>query len=143
MGGRGGGMPLPLEPVGTYNGEKPTGGLALNPTELAHRVVDIASDLQAEDIVLLDIRGQAIFADYFVIMTAGTDRQARALRDDMVRRLKLAGVVLNNREGGRGDSGWVLLDFGDVIVHIFGAEQRDYYRLEELWNKAPQVVRIQ
>ena len=116
---------------------------ALNPTEVAHRVVDIASDLQAEDIVLLDIRGQAIFADYFVIMTAGTDRQARALRDDMVKRLKLAGVILNNREGGRGDSGWVLLDFGDVIVHIFGAEQRDYYRLEELWNKAPQVVRIQ
>ena len=116
---------------------------ALNPTEVAHRVVDIASDLQAEDIVLLDIRGQAIFADYFVIMTAGTDRQARALRDDMVKRLKFAGVILNNREGGRGDSGWVLLDFGDVIVHIFGAEQRDYYRLEELWSKAPQVVRIQ
>ena len=117
--------------------------MTLNPTEVAHRVVDIASDLQAEDIVLLDIRGQAIFADYFVIMTAGTDRQARALRDDMVRRLKLAGVALNNREGGRGDSGWVLLDFGDVIVHIFGAEQREYYRLEELWSKAPQVVRIQ
>ena len=128
---------------GTYNGKKAPGGLALNPTELAHRVVDIASDLQAEDIVLLDIRGQAIFADYFVIMTAGTDRQARALREDMVRRLKLSGVNLNNREGGRGDSGWVLLDFGDVIVHIFGQEQRDYYRLEGLWSKAPQVVRIQ
>ena len=98
--------------------------------------------MQSEDIVLLDIRGQAIFADYFVIMTAGTDRQARALRDDMVKRLKTEGVILNNREG-RGDSGWVLLDFGDVIVHIFGAEQREYYRLEELWSKAPQVVRIQ
>ena len=82
--------------------KRPLEVFPLNPTEIAHRVVDIASDLQAEDIVLLDIRGQAIFADYFVIMTAGTDRQARALRDDMVRRLKLAGVALNSREGGTG-----------------------------------------
>ena len=140
---KGGGVALPQMEVEHIMEQRPLEEVALNPTEVAHRVVDIASDLQAEDIVLLDIRGQAIFADYFVIMTAGSDRQARALRDDMVKRLKLAGVILNNREGGRGDSGWVLLDFGDVIVHIFGAEQRDYYRLEELWNKAPQVVRIQ
>ncbi len=143
MGESGDGIALPQEASESIMGERHLGGFALNPTEVAHRVVDIASDLQAEDIVLLDIRGQAIFADYFVIMTAGTGRQARALRDDMVKRLKLAGVILNNREGGRGDSGWVLLDFGDVIVHIFGAEQREYYRLEELWSKAPQVVRIQ
>ena len=116
--------------------------LKLDPTEMAHRLVDIASDLQAEDIVLLDIRGLAPFADYFVILTVGTDRQNRALRDDMVKRLKAMGVTLNNREG-RSDSGWLLLDFGDVIVHIFGQEQRDYYRLEELWERAPEVIRIQ
>ena len=116
--------------------------LKLDATEMAHRLVDIASDLQAEDIVLLDIRGLAPFADYFVILTVGTDRQNRALRDDMVKRLKAMGVTLNNREG-RSDSGWLLLDFGDVIVHIFGQEQRDYYRLEELWERAPEVIRIQ
>ena len=116
--------------------------LKLDPTELAHRLVDIASDLQAEDIVLLDIRGLAPFADYFIILTAGTDRQTRALRDDMVKRLKEVGVNMSNREG-RSDSGWMLLDFGDVIVHIFSQEKRDFYRLEELWERAPEVIRIQ
>ncbi len=91
---------------------------------------------------MLDIRGLASFADYFVVLTAGTDRQARALRDDMVKRLKAMGVVLHHAEGAH-TSGWSLLDFGDVIVHIFGPEQREFYRLEELWGKAPQVVRIQ
>ena len=116
--------------------------LSLNPTEVAHRLVDIASDLQAEDIVLLDIRELASFADYFVILTTGSDRQTRALRDDMVKRLKASGVSISHAEG-RPDSGWLLLDFGDVIIHIFGPEQREFYQLEELWSRAPQVVRIQ
>jgi len=114
----------------------------LNPTEIAHRLVDIASDLQGEDIVLLDIRELASFADYFVILTAGTERQLRALNDDMVKRLKGAGVPLNHSEG-KPSSGWLLLDFGDVIVHMFGSEKRAFYELEELWARAPQVVRIQ
>ena len=91
---------------------------------------------------MLDIRGQAIFADYFVIMTAGTDRQARALRDDMVKRLKTEGVILNNREG-RGDSGWVLLDFSDVIVHLFQPNAREFYQIEGAWSHGIETVRIQ
>jgi len=113
----------------------------LTPTEKAHRLVDIASDLLAEDIVLLDIRELASFADYFVVLSTTTPRQARALRDDMIKRLKDIGVAVGHEEGGSG-SGWQLLDFGDVIVHIFGQEDRAFYRLEDLWSRAPQVVRV-
>ena len=116
--------------------------MSLNPTEVAHRLVDIASDLQAEDIVLLDIRELPSFADYFVILSTGTDRQTGALKDEMVNGLKASGVRLNHAEG-RPNSGWVLLDFVDVVVHIFGPEQREFYQLEELWSSAPRAVRIQ
>jgi ribosome-associated protein len=104
--------------------------------------VEIASDLQAEDIVMLDIRKVAGFSDYFVIISGGSDRQISALRDEMVKRLKKRGVPLGHSEGTPG-SGWLLLDFGDVIVHIFGSAVRQLYQLEQLWSKAPQVVRIQ
>ena len=113
----------------------------LKPVEIAHNLVYIASDLQAEDIVLLDISHISSFADYFVILTAGTNRQSRAMRDDMVRTLKEQGVRLGYPEG-RSDSGWMLLDFGDVIVHIFSAEKREYYNLEELWGDAAQIIAI-
>ena len=116
--------------------------MSLNPSEMAHTLVEVASDLQAEDIVMLDISQVTTFADYFVILSAGTSRQIRALRDDMVKRLKELGVAVGHSEG-KLDSGWLLLDFGDVIVHIFGPAERQYYQLEQLWSKAPQVVRIQ
>lgn len=114
----------------------------LTPTEKGHRLVDIASDLQAVDIVLLDLRDLSSFADYFVILTATSSRQARALREDMVKRFKDSGVPLSHVEGISG-SGWQLLDFGDVVVHIFGEAEREFYRLEDLWSRANQVVRVQ
>lgn len=116
--------------------------MLLNPAEMAHTLVEVASDLQAEDIVMLDISRVTTFADYFVILSANTDRQIRAVRDDMVRRLKELGVALGHSEG-TAISGWLLLDFGDVIVHIFGPSEREFYQLEELWSRAPQVVRVQ
>ena len=91
--------------------------------------------------MMLDITQITAFAHYFVILSAGTGRQIRALQDDMVKRLKDSGVALRHVEGVP-ESGWVLLDFGDVIVHIFGAEERDFYKLDQLWDRAPQVVRI-
>jgi ribosome-associated protein len=103
--------------------------------------VDVASDKQAEDIVMLDIRQLANFADYFVIMSAGSRRQLEALQEDLVAALKESGVFLHRREG-TADSGWVLLDYSDVIIHLFGAEERDYYRLDQLWSGAAQVVRV-
>ncbi len=113
----------------------------LEPNDLARQIVDIASEKQAEDIVMLDIRGMTPFADYFVIMSAESRRQLNALEEDMVHVLKQAGIPLRHREG-KPETGWVLLDYGDVVVHLFGADQREYYRLEQFWSKAPQVVRI-
>jgi ribosome-associated protein len=104
--------------------------------------VDAASDKQASNIVLLDVRGQCGFADYFVIGTGESQRQLRAIYEEIEKSLKKEGVVPHHREGGS-DSGWLLLDYGDVIVHIFGAEERAFYRLDELWSDALTVLRIQ
>lgn len=104
-------------------------------------MVNLASERQADDIVLLDVRSVTAFADYFVIMGTGSRRQMEALREDLVKGLKESGVNLHHSEG-TAEAGWVLLDYSDVIVHLFGAEEREYYGLEQLWSGASQVVRI-
>ncbi len=109
--------------------------------EVAQFIVDVASDKLAEDIVLLDLRSLAPFADYFVIMSAESSRQIEALEYDLTQSLKEAGVSRHRREGTPA-SGWVLLDFSDVIVHVFSPDEREFYDLERLWNRAPQVVRV-
>ena len=114
---------------------------ALDSTEVAQLVVDLASDKLAGDIVMLDLRHVAPFADYFVIMSAESSRQIEALEEDLTQALKEAQVTPFHREG-TASSGWVLLDFSDVIIHIFGSEQREFYQLERLWSRAPQVVRV-
>ena len=96
---------------------------ALDSTEVAQLVVDLASDKLAGDIVMLDLRHVAPFADYFVIMSAESSRQIEALEEDLTQALKEAQVTPFHREG-TASSGWVLLDFSDVIIHIFGSEQR-------------------
>ena len=103
--------------------------------------MEFASDKLAEDIVLLDLRRVAPFADYFVIMSAESSRQIQALEEDLTKALKDANIPRHRREGTPA-SGWVLLDFSDVIVHIFSPEEREYYDLERLWAGAPQVVRV-
>ena len=109
--------------------------------EVAQFAVDVASDKLAEDIVLLDLRGLAPFTDYFLIMSAESSRQIEALEEDLTQALRQAGVQRHRREGTPA-SGWVLLDFSDVIIHIFSPEEREFYDLEQLWQRAPQVVRV-
>ncbi|MDP2950199.1 MAG: ribosome silencing factor, partial [Chloroflexota bacterium] len=106
------------------------------------RIVDLLSDKQAEDILLLDIRNVVLFADYFVIASGQNVRQMRALCDVIDQELAKDGVSPYGREG-MPESGWVLIDFGDVIVHIFGPDARSFYDLEGLWHQAVSVVRIQ
>jgi ribosome-associated protein len=99
--------------------------------------------MQAEDILLLDISSAASFADFFVIASAGSDRQLGAILDEIdmqIRKGEKLGAI--GREGEPA-SGWVLLDYGDVIVHLFSPEARQYYDLESLWATAVPVVRIQ
>ena len=95
-------------------------------------VVAVSSESLAEDIVMLDLRQIASFADYFVVMTAQSSRQVESLEEEISQALKEAGVSRFHREGSPG-SGWVLLDFSNVIVHIFGPEEREYFALERLW----------
>ena len=101
----------------------------------------MASEKQAVDISLLDIRPLTGFADYFVIMTAESRRHLEALKEDIVKGLKDSGASLHHAEGNPA-SGWILLDFSDVIVHLFGAEERSYYSLDQVWAEAAQVVRV-
>jgi ribosome-associated protein len=106
--------------------------------------VDIVEEKQAIDIVLLDIHEQTSIADYFVIATVDNERQAKAIEDDLLQKLRLEQNIrplgiegVENRGGG-----WTLVDYGDVILHLFTEESRNYYRLEELWNKAQVVVKV-
>ncbi len=104
--------------------------------------MEAAADKQASDIVLLDARQVCSFADYFVICSGDSERQISAIYDEVGHRLKHEGVLPYHYEGTI-DSGWLLLDFGDIIVHIFAPFERGYYQLDELWSKAVPVLRIQ
>ena len=105
------------------------------PAEIARLIIDLLSDRQAEDVVLLDISALSSFADYFVIASAQNPRHVDALINAFERDLANSGTKPLRREGDS-DSGWVLVDFGPVIVHIFTPEDRDYYNLEGLWSRS-------
>lgn len=92
--------------------------------------------------MLLDVREVCSFADYFVICSGDSGRQVQAIYDEVGQVLKEEGVLPHHHEGTV-DSGWLLLDFGAVIVHIFTPFEREYYQLESLWSQATPIVRIQ
>jgi ribosome-associated protein len=92
--------------------------------------------------VLLDVRDLCNFTDFFVICAGESARQLNTINEEIEKDLKNKGVRPHHHEGTL-DSGWLLLDYGDVIVHIFGAEEREYYKLDELWHDAKAVLRIQ
>ena len=112
------------------------------PGDYARIAVEVASEHQAADIVLLDVTGVSDFADYFVIATAESSRQMRVLAEVIGGALEEAGATLHHREGTH-VGGWMLLDVGDLIVHLFAPEARDYYRIEEAWSGAVEVLRLQ
>jgi ribosome-associated protein len=90
---------------------------------------------------LLDTRGICGFADYFVIVSGESTRQLNAISDEIAQSLKQQGIAPSHREGNAA-SGWMLLDCGDVIVHIFSSAEREYYKLDEMWSAARPVVRM-
>ncbi len=116
--------------------------VVVEPIEHARVAIDLASEKLASDVVLLDMRGVSDFTDYFVILTSESTRQMDSLAEDLEQALKDRGAALHHREG-TSEGGWKLLDFGDVIVHMFGPDEREFYRLEGAWPDAVEVVRIQ
>jgi ribosome-associated protein len=114
----------------------------LAPLDLARRIVELAEDKKAADIVLLAIGELTTLADAFVICSGGSERQISAIADGIVEGLKDERVKPIGREG-TSESHWVLIDYGSVIVHVFTPPERDYYQLEKHWSEARVVVRVQ
>jgi ribosome-associated protein len=106
--------------------------------ELAAACVRIALDTKAEDVVVLDVRGLASFTDYFVIMSGRSTRHVQGLAEAMESELSAKRVNSKHSEGLR-EGMWVLLDFGDVVAHVFYHENRSFYDLEGLWHDAPRL----
>jgi ribosome-associated protein len=115
----------------------------LDSLDLAHDIVDAVESKKAENIVLLDLRPDAIIADFFVICTGNSDRQIKALADGVREAIKDKYNRLPTSVEGEAQSGWVLMDYGDVIVHIFGEDEREFYDLEGFWKQANVLLSIQ
>lgn len=116
----------------------------LNSNELARKVVDIIEEKQASDIVLLDVSEQTSIASFFIIATVDSERQANAIREDLWQQLQVAQKVrpLNTNDLRQEGGGWILADYGDVILHLFTAETRLFYDLDGLWSDANVVMKI-
>lgn len=109
----------------------------MNPHELTQAIAEVAADRKAEEIVALDLRGLASYTDYFLICSGRSERQARAIHDAIHLQIKETLGLLPIRVEGAEQGSWILMDYGDVIVHVFTPEVREFYRLEQLWGEAP------
>ena len=111
----------------------------LTPEDMVAVVADLAADRKALDIVQLDLRGMIGYADYFLICSGRTDRQTRAIHDAIHEGMKARGVLPRRVEGVT-EAKWILMDYLDVVVHVFTPDTREYYRLEQLWGEAPSLA---
>jgi len=112
-------------------------GTALSARDMAEAIAEYASDVKAIDVVELDLRGVLGYTDYFVIATGNTDRQVKAIHDRIHEGMKKEHGLLPRTVEGLPQAQWVLLDYLDVVVHVFTPDTREYYRLEQLWGEAP------
>jgi ribosome-associated protein len=103
-------------------------------------IVGFADDKKAIDVVELDLRGVLGYTDYFLVCSGNTGRQAKAIHDGILEGLKHEHDTLPRKVEGSADGGWILMDYFDVVVHIFTPETREFYRLEQLWGEAPARV---
>lgn len=107
--------------------------------EMNQTICAAASDKKARDIVVMDMQGLMNSTDYFVVCSANTATQVRAIADNIEEKMGEAGVDFNHKEGYR-EGEWILLDYGDVVAHIFMQEAREYFALERLWGDAKLTV---
>jgi len=140
--------PMPAQPPTVPRADGlPQRGIAASPTErlpleLARRIVELAEDKKAAEIVLLDLGGLTTMADYFIICSGGSERQLEAIAGGIIARLRDERIKPIGREGTSA-SHWILIDFGSVIVHVFTPPERDYYGLEKHWSEARTILRVQ
>jgi ribosome-associated protein len=113
------------------------GGCSMRSEELVGEIARYAADKKAIDVVELDLRGVLGYADYFIVCSGNTGRQAKAIHDGILEGLKREHATLPRRVEGSAQAGWILMDYLDVVVHIFTPEVREFYRLEQLWGEAP------
>ena len=104
-------------------------------SELARKICKAASDKKASEVITMDMRGVMFSTDYFVVCSAQTATQVRAIADNIEEELDKEDIHFNHREGYH-EGEWILLDYGDVVAHIFKEENRQYYALEQLWSEA-------
>lgn len=124
---------------------RPDGGLNLDSLKLSHSLVKAIEDKKGENILLLDISRQSVFADYFVIANGASERQLKALADavsDVADTLAKRRHVMR-RVDEQAQGGWILIDLGDVVVHLFSPAQRKHYNLEGLWHEGRVLLRVQ
>jgi ribosome-associated protein len=112
----------------------------MEPEALVSEIARFAADKKAIDVVELDLRGVLGYTDYFIVCSGNTGRQAKAIHDGIHEGLKREHERLPRRVEGSADAGWILMDYLDVVVHIFTPETREFYRLEHLWGEAPARV---
>ena len=109
----------------------------LEPEQLAELVAALAFDKKAQDIVTLDLREIGGYTDFFVVASGGSDRQTKAIHDGILEGLKKEHRVLPRRVEGVAEARWILMDYLDVVVHVFTPETREFYGLERLWGEVP------
>ena len=113
------------------------GGGVDDPRALALRIAQVADDLKAQDIVLLTVADAVGYADYFVLVTGNTDRQTKAIHDAVLKTIKDELRIVPKRAEGVTEATWILLDYLDVVLHIFTPDARDFYRLDRLYGDVP------
>ncbi len=111
--------------------------------ELAHLLVDTILDKKGEDVLLLDIRQESILTDFFLFCNGDNARQIKALAEGIATDARDKADTRPRGVEGEPESGWVLLDFGDLVVHVFDPDRRRYYNLEELWSRGQVLLRMQ
>ncbi|HST32104.1 MAG TPA: ribosome silencing factor [Solirubrobacteraceae bacterium] len=119
------------------NPEDAERGGSLQPQQLLAEIARLAADKKAIEIVELDLRGVLGYTDYFLICSGNTTRQTKAIHDGILEGLKREHGTLARRVEGASRADWILMDYLDVVVHIFTPQAREYYRLEQLWGEAP------
>ncbi len=109
--------------------------------EIARKIVDAALNRHASNIVLLDVRDACSFTDYFVICNGESERQLKAIAEEIDDMLS-AENISPRRHQGNVNSGWIILDTGDIVIHIFAPQQREFYSLEDMWSAGTIVLKI-